>query len=106
MIQRPVENRDEFTVDTYCIFTLRVMQAGFIFQITLIFRCLSYIVINGLALYYYTILSDAEIEKDTAYALYLAQVWADLIIPFNLTYTVLIAYIFSEWIAMWYLMYV
>lgn len=107
LILKPQTMRDPGTFDTYCVLSLRLMRAGFIFAITCALQCATRSIIYAISLYEYLTLCqcyDSERERVAYSMLRGAQVISDLIIPHRLCYGVLVAFVYSEWMAMWFLM--
>lgn len=79
------------------------MKAGKWFSVINAVDCLLSIVVYSFILQSYLTTNDSIAEQKT---LYIIQELKELFVFHDLFYGILIMYIFSEWLAMWFLMYV
>ena len=107
-IVTPQVDGDSETVDTYCIFSKWLMISGFIFQIVSVVEYLQQLVKYAIYMHYHLNKDayDQETLKANAIVLLKVKYWWQLLWPYTLCQFVMIICIFSEWIAMWFLVYV
>ena len=107
-IVTPQVDRSSSSVDTYCKFSKWLLMSGFAFQLVSIGEYVYQIVLYSVMLNHYVNDSEDErIELNANSMVYWEfQLWESLFWPYILCQFAMVTCIFSEWAAMWFLVYV